>query len=158
MNRVFLLVQLNVYKFPFSRGGPRAGRPGPCALPLHFAVFPRGGGLARPWYRHWACSLCPGQPTGLFPPPSTALVWLPKRGSWFQVYVDFTVSGTWPFLVQWPGLHYLRCTVPNHTGLPRPPHLVGGPPRYPVRPGRRQNSPFRPLGTHTKSHSLIRKW
>ena len=28
--------------FSVSRGGPRAGRSGPCALPLHFAVVPQG--------------------------------------------------------------------------------------------------------------------
>jgi hypothetical protein len=31
-------------------------------------------------------------------------------------------------------------------GLPRPPHLVVGPPRCPPRPGRRKNGPERPLG------------
>ena len=52
------LVLRNVYRSPFSRGGPRAGRPGPCALPLHFAVFPRGG-LGPIWHGDWVCPLCP---------------------------------------------------------------------------------------------------
>ena len=50
--------------------------------------------------------------------PSTALVWLPKRGSWFQVHINFTVSGTWPLLVQWPELRCLRCTASKPQGRP----------------------------------------
>jgi hypothetical protein len=39
---------------------------------------------------------------------------------------------------------------------PTPPHLVAGPPRSPPRPGRQENSPARPLGVPTKSHSLTK--
>jgi len=38
---VFLLYDYASF-FSVSRGGPRAGRSGPCALPLHFAVVPQG--------------------------------------------------------------------------------------------------------------------
>jgi hypothetical protein len=42
--------------------------------------------------------------------------------------------------------------------LPRPPHLVAGPPRCPPQPGgRRKNGPGRPLGAPTKTKIFTRK-
>jgi hypothetical protein len=44
-----------------------------------------------------------------------------------------------------------------YAGLPRPPRLVGGPPRHPPRPGRRKNGPVRPLDAPTKTKNLTKK-
>jgi hypothetical protein len=48
-------------------------------------------------------------------------------------------------------------TVAWPAALPRPPHLVAGPPKCPPRPGRRKNGPGRPLGSPAKTKILTRK-